>query len=242
MEKVQLVMPVHNEADSIEGTIRELHEVISKIVDLEFIVCEDGSIDDTKNVLRKVATRFPVKLEIASERKGYSRAVIDGFAMSTAPRVLFVDSDGQCDPEDFRRLWDVRNQADVIIGWRVNRSDHWIRKLMSGSFKVVYRMLFGVRVHDPSCPYLLIPQHVLRRLVPQLGVLSYGFWWEFVARAWGNGYSLREVPVRHRPRAAGETQVYKLTTVPGIAVSHLAGLFTIRRQLKSAEKVSDASR
>lgn len=236
MEKVQLVMPVHNEAGSIEATISELYAVLSKIVDLEFIVCEDGSVDDTKNVLRRLASRFPMKLEIAAERKGYSRAVIDGFALSTAPFVLFVDSDGQCDPMDFKKLWDVRDQADVIIGWRVDRSDHWIRKLMSGSFKVVYRTLFSVRIHDPSCPYLLIPQHVIRRLLPQLGVLSYGFWWEFVARVWGNGYSLKEVPVRHRKRAAGETQVYKVSKVPGIALSHLAGLFTIRHQLNAIRK------
>ncbi len=238
MEKVQLIMPVHNEAASIEGTIRELYEVISKIVDIELIVCEDGSVDDTKNILRGLAANLPMKLEIASERKGYARAVIDGFSVSTAPYVLFVDSDGQCDPHDFRKLWDVRNEADVIIGWRVSRSDHWIRKLMSGSFKVVYRLLFDVRVQDPSCPYLLIPQRVLQGLRPQLGVLSYGFWWEFVARVWGEGYSLKEVPVNHRPRVAGKTRVFKLTTVPGIALTHLAGLFTIRRQLKSLKRVS----
>jgi glycosyltransferase involved in cell wall biosynthesis len=236
MDRVQLVLPVHNEAASIERTVSELHEVLSRIVDLEFVVCEDGSVDGTKDVLRKLATRFPMKLEIASERKGYSRAVIDGFRITTAPYVLFVDSDGQCDPLDFEKLWNVRNEADVIIGWRVSRSDHWIRKLMSGSFKVVHRMLFNVRIHDPSCPYLLIPQHVLRRLVPQLGVLSYGFWWEFVARVWGNGFSLKEVPVRHRNRAAGETQVYRVSKVPGIAISHLVGLFTIRRQLNTIRR------
>src|SRR5262249_42587278 len=136
----------------------------------------------------------------------------------------------------FEKLWNIRTEADVIIGWRVNRSDHWIRKLMSGSFKVVYRLLFNVQIHDPSCPYLLIPQQVLHRLVPQLGVLSYGFWWEFVARVSGNGYSLKEVPVRHRIRAAGETQVYKVSKVPGIAISHLLGLFTIRRQLNALRR------
>jgi dolichol-phosphate mannosyltransferase len=242
VEKVQLVMPVHNEAASIEETIRELYESISQHVALEFIVCADGSGDGTDDVLRRLATRFPIKLEIGKARKGYSRAVIDGFMMSSTPYVLFADSDGQCDPEDFIKLWEIRDRADVIIGRRVKRADHWIRKLMSGSFKVVYRMLFNIRLHDPSCPYLLIPQRVLKQIVPQLGVLSYGLWWEFVARVSGNGFSLKEVAVQHRPRAAGQTQVYQMTAVPGIALRHLAGLFTIRRQLKALPKAAIRSR
>jgi len=103
---------------------------------------------------------------------------------------------------------------------------------MSGSFKMWYKMLFRVPVHDPSCPYLLIRQGVLQKLVPQLGVLKQGFWWEFMARTCRAKFNVFELPVRHRLRNAGETRVYKWRKVPGIAVAHGLGLVKIWRETR----------
>ena len=99
--EVEILLPVHNEGDSIEAVIREIHAEISPRVRMQFIICEDGSRDNTKEVLTSLEPQFPMKLMIAAERKGYSRAVRDGIAASTAPFLLCLDSDGQCDPKDF---------------------------------------------------------------------------------------------------------------------------------------------
>ena len=229
---LDIVLPVHNEAESIETTLREIHEELSPRLRVRFVICEDGSRDGTPEVLRRLSAVFPMKLETSEARKGYSRAVVDAFKMSEAPFVLALDSDGQCDPKDFWSFWEIRDRADVIIGWRVHRSDALLRKLMSGAFRAVHAMLFHPGLHDPSCPYLLIHKRVLDRLIPELGVLEQGFWWEFVARVCGRGFRMQELPVRHRERAAGSTRVYTLSKIPGIAWRHLWGLLTIRRQLK----------
>ena len=225
--ELEVLLPVHNEAESIEHTLDEIYQVISGLASMRFIISEDGSSDGTPQILEALVTRYPMKLISSPERKGYSRAVTDGLKILEAPYVLCLDSDGQCDPADFAEFWSKRERANVLIGWRVDRQDTSLRKLLSGTFKLYYRALFGIPIHDPSCPFVLAPKDIVKRLIPQLGVLSQGFWWEFVARVWSHGYSIEEIPVTHRLRAAGQTQVYRLRKLPGIGWTHVTGLMQI---------------
>ena len=231
--ELEVILPAHNESESIAGTVEEIYREISKLARMRFIISEDGSNDGTADIVRSLAERFPIKLITGPERKGYSRAVVDGFRAIEAPYALCLDADGQCDPGDFAKFWPNRGAADVLIGWRVRRQDTAVRKLLSRAFKLYYRSLFGVKIHDPSCPYVLIPGRIVRELTPQLGVLLQGFWWEFVARVWSRGYSIKEIPIAHRPRAAGQTQVYHFRRMPAIGWSHATGLLKVRSQSRA---------
>jgi dolichol-phosphate mannosyltransferase len=173
-----------------------------------------------------------MNLSLSDARKGYSRAVRDGMQALQAPYLLCLDSDGQCDPKDFWKFWVARNDADVLMGWRVERADTLLRRTLSRFFYLLYQALYRVPVHDPSCPYILSHKKVIERLVPELGVMQEGFWWEFVARTHRRGYSLRELPVHHRLRAGGATQVYKYRKMPGIFFRHVLGLFKIWYQTR----------
>jgi dolichol-phosphate mannosyltransferase len=229
--EVQILLPIHNEAESIERTVREIHAALAAVPH-EFIFCEDGSKDDTKAILRRLAEEIPAKLLLSDERKGYSRAVRDGMFACDAPYLLCLDSDGQCDPKDFDAFWNARASADVLIGWRVSRADNWLRRLMSGVFYLFWKAIFGARVHDPSCPFVLTPVAIVRAIVHELGEMEQGFWWEYVARIHRHGWSIRELPVTHRQRAAGVTQVYRLKKLPGIGYRHFRALFRIQRQTR----------
>lgn len=232
---VDIVVPVHNEGASIGTTLREFHrEVAGRAkTPIRFIVCEDGSTDDTVPVLDALARDLPMKLISDPVRKGYSRAVIDGLRAADSEWIACIDSDGQCDPADFARFAALRDGADLVMGWRNPRSDTWIRRFMSGAFGLVYRILFNVRLHDPSCPYILVRRTSLERLLAgRIGILQQGFWWEFAARASALGLVIREVPIHHRRRVSGTTQVYRPTRIPRIAAEHLFGLWKLREELK----------
>src|SRR6202012_4829885 len=224
------LLPVHNEAESIEATIRELYEELSPRVNVGFILCEDGSRDNTKEILRRLSREIPMRLNLSDERKGYSRAVREGMQMLEADWILCVDSDGQCDPKDFWKFWEKRNGGDVLLGWRVDRQDTLARKAMSRFFYLIYQSVFHTPVHDPSCPYVLCRRNIAHRLADQLREMKQGFWWEFVARVHRAGYSIVEIPVKHRLRAAGVTQVYKASKMPGIFFRHVAAIFKIYSQ------------
>jgi dolichol-phosphate mannosyltransferase len=233
-DPIDIILPVHNEEASIEGTVREIHRAIavdSNIL-IRLAICEDGSTDNTVTVIRRLAEEFPITLSSDPVRKGYSRAVIDGMRAATSDWVALMDSDGQCDPSEFTKLLNLRSEADLIIGWRNPRSDAWVRKFMSASFGLFYRTLFDVPVRDPSCPYLLIRRTDLQRILSgNVGILKQGFIWEFVARASALHLRIAETPVHHRRRTSGTTQVYKPKKIPSLAISHIAGLWELKREL-----------
>lgn len=236
MASVDIVLPAHNEAASIGETLREFYDVIARDagIDIRFVVCEDGSSDGTADVVRSLQGELPIELLSGPERKGYSRAVVDGLTATDRDLVAFIDSDGQCDPADFPRLLALIDDADLVVGYRAPRNDHWVRLAMSTAFKAFYRLLFPVPVKDPSCPYLVIRRPALERILRgNLGILRQGFWWEFLARAVSAELRIVEHPVRHRVRSSGTTQVYKPGKVPGIAMAHLLGLFQLRRELRA---------
>lgn len=231
---IDVVLPAHNEGASIGATLREFHHkvAIEANIPIRFVVCEDGSSDDTVPVLKAVAAELPLKLISDPERKGYSRAVIDGLRATESEWVACIDSDGQCDPADFASLVALSDGADLVVGYRNPRSDHWVRMAMSGAFGLVYRIFFDVRLRDPSCPYILIRRAGLEKILAgKVGILKQGFWWEFFARATSLGLTIRETPVHHRVRSSGTTQVYRPTKVPRIAYEHLLGLRKLRQEL-----------
>jgi hypothetical protein len=120
----------------------------------------------------------------------------------------------------------------VTIGWRVHRADPRFRLVMSGFFRQFYRVLFRAPIHDPSCPYILIRRRVVETVAHEMGEMQQGFWWEFVARVHRRGFSLRELPVHHRLRTAGTTQVYQPSKLAGIFLRHFIALFKIWSQTR----------
>lgn len=245
-EAVDIVIPAHNEAESIGATLHELHDVLTVRggIPIRLIVCEDGSTDGTPKVLQGLAEELPLVHLTSEERKGYSRAIVDGLRFAETRLVGFMDGDGQYDPADFIRLWERREEADVVIGYRAPRHDPAARKAFSLAFRALaYERLFPVRLKDPSSPFGLAHRAALAPVVAQgAGVLlPQGFWWEFYARAQAAGLSILELPVRHRVRTAGSTQVYRPTKVPRIAAVHLRGLVKLRRRLASAPPAASTS-
>jgi dolichol-phosphate mannosyltransferase len=224
---LEVLLPVHNEAESIEATIREIHSELSPKLNVAFIICEDGSRDNTKQILRSLAQELPLRLNLSEGRKGYSKAVREGMQMLESPYLLCLDSDGQCAPKDFWNFWEARNSADVVFGWRVNRADTLIRRTFSRIFKTIYMAVLAPPVHDPSCPYVLMKKQVAVRFAPELGVMQEGFWWEFIARVHRRRCTIKEIPVHHRLRSAGVTQVYRWKKMPRMFLRHVAGIFRI---------------
>lgn len=230
---IEIVVPVHNEARSIAGTLQEFHRVATRAgLDVLFQVSEDGSTDGTAQVVADLARVVPIILASTPARKGYSRAVLDGLRATTRPVVGYIDGDGQCDPADLRRLVEALEGADMVIGYRSPRADTRYRRALSGGFGLLYRLLFRVKLKDPSFAYGLIRRAALDRvLTGRVGFLPQGFWWEFNARAAAAGIAPRQVLIHHRARSAGSTKVYTPEKIPRIAFEHIIGLWRLRRDL-----------
>ena len=234
--RLDIIIPVHNEGRSIKSSLEELCRALTgSTFEFRLIVCEDGSSDGSLQILTELAATLPIKLVTATGRKGYSHAVIDGLAASDGDYVAVLEGDGQSDPNAINILLENIDGFDVMVGWRNPRNDNLLRKILSGTFRSLYRRLFAIPLMDPSYACVLIRRSALGQVLNHLsGRMTAGLFWEF--NAWCHALKLRvgEVPVPHRARAHGRTRVFPLWKIPTIAISQGSALLGLRREISTA--------
>ena len=231
---IEIVLTAHDEEATIGTTVGDFLAAADRHgLDLRILVAEDGSSDRTRAIVTELAERSGgcVRLTPPAERKGYSLAVADAYRLTRGEVVVCCDGDGQYVPEDLPRLLAALAPGAIVAGARSPRQDARARLLASWAFGCVYRLLGGVRMKDPSSPFVAAFRGDVMRFLPARPVLPQGFWWEFFARADAAGLRIIEVPVTHR-RREGQTRVYRLPRLPRIAFVHVVGLIRLRRELK----------
>src|SRR5437016_172918 len=100
IQDLAIVLPVFNEAETIIDTLREINAKIATKINCSIYVFEDGSTDGTKELLLKAQVEMPVNVISSPERKGYPRAVKEAMLYTSSDNILFMDSDGQYEPND----------------------------------------------------------------------------------------------------------------------------------------------
>jgi len=229
MKDLSIVLPVYNEVTSIARVLKEWNDVIESLgLRYEFIICEDGSTDGTKELLEELKNEYPIRLSQNNSRRGYGRAVIEGITLADTEYVFCTDSDGQCDPEDFKTFWQKRKEADVLIGWRTHRQDSLLRKVYSGLFKRIFKLLFPSNLHDPSAPFVLFRKEKVINYLNYLSYLREGFWWGFIGMCHKKNLSVKEIPINHRLRIDGGTRVFVFSRIFDIAYRNVLGLIKLR--------------
>jgi len=218
---VSILILVYNEAETIRGVIEEIHrKVAGSLPDSEFIVAEDGSTDGTKEILAELAKEIPLHLVTGAERKGYTRALIDGLGLARKEYIFFSDSDGQHDPDDFWKLLEKIDDYDLIIGRKAKRADPAYRVFISRVFNFLIGLIFGVWLHDINCGFRIMRREVARDVLAEGLFFKHCVASEFTIRAHRMGYRITEIPVRHKARESGASRGLPLKKIPG-AVAHI---------------------
>src|SRR5215510_6127258 len=229
---VSLVFPVHNESFIIEQTLRNyIAELSSRVPELEVIVAEDGSTDDTKVVLERLEQELPFKLYMSDERKGYQEAVRDAIARATEPWLFIVDSDYQFAAIDFWRLEPHRKTHDVILGMKSPRKDPFYRIFLSRGYNWLLRLFFKLPYRDMDTGFRLIRRSVAEKIAPDVKHMSF-FTAEFVIRAHYAGYHILEVPVHHYARKIGNTTIFFISSLFLICVRQFMGILSLKKEFK----------
>lgn len=239
--ELEIVMPVYNEAGTLAETVRAIAATVAPLVPFRFVLAEDPGPDATSAVIAQLESELPILVDRAAERRGYSRAVRDGLRRTTAPFVLCIDSDGQFDPRDIATLWDARGRAEVVCGWRRRRAEGAARRAGSRLFGLAVHLLFGVTRRDASSPLVLMRRRALEEILPNVGALPEGLWWEFAVRAHQRGLTVLELPVRHYARHGSHTQVFRAVNIPGVVWRQGIGLLSMIARRPRVEKPSSKS-
>jgi dolichol-phosphate mannosyltransferase len=221
---LDVIMPVHNEADIIRNVILNYYNEIATKLPSRLIIAEDGSNDGTSDILMSLKNIIPIVLFSDPCRKGYAKGVGDALRKCSSEWIFFSDSDGQYYSADFWQLWENREGYDIIIGRKVHRDESVHRVILANGFHMLANALFGLKFHDADCGFRLIRKEVIESVVEEVKFLQYSYNAEFAIRATLKGFKVLEVPIGHARRPNGETQIYKPSKIPLILVKQLLGL------------------
>ncbi|MCL4795224.1 MAG: glycosyltransferase family 2 protein [Bryobacteraceae bacterium] len=229
---VSIVFPVHNESFIIEQTLRNyIAELGARLPDCEFIVCEDGSTDDTKAVLERLTEELGFQLYLSNERKGYQRAVMDAVARASKPWVFVVDSDYQFAAIDYWRLEPYRLTHDIILGIKRPRRDPFYRVWLSAGQNWLLRRFFNVPYRDMDTGFRLFRKVAYDAVAGEIRHLSF-FTAEFVVRAHHAGFRIHEVPVHHYARKIGSTTIFFISGLFAICVRQFAAILRMHAEFR----------
>ena len=235
-KKIQIVTPVYNEEKHIYSTIENFFNVYENTeFNISFIISEDGSTDKSIDIIEDLMKLYDIQLLSSPKRKNYTDAVLVGLRATNSEIISFVDSDGQYDPKDLKRLYDELQPGNVVVGYRYPRVDNLFRLFISGSFKKLYEFLLKIRLNDPSCGYFMAYREDILSILNKedIGLIKEGFWWEFYAWCIKKDLNIVEIPIKHFNREYGNTVVFTLRRIPKIAYRNIIGLIKLRKKLKS---------
>jgi len=207
MCKYSIVIPVHNEQDSLTTLHEEIQRAMRSVsAEYEEIFVNDGSTDRTLEILKRFEKENPQRTRIihSQQRRGQTDALRKGLEAVQGNVAITIDADLQNDPSDIPRLIDALNEDGyaVICGWRKARQDRPFKAFLSKLGNILQRSFTGLNIHDVSCTMRAYKKECLEKIPLR---------WEgqhrFIPVSLAlQGYKVGEVIAHHRQRRFGKTK------------------------------------
>ena len=194
--RVSVVIPTHNEAQSIGRVLADLPtELVTEV-----LVVDSNSTDGTPEIASKMGARV-----LHEPRRGYGRACLTGLAAASSPDVIvFLDGDYSDRPDELTLLLTpiFDGRADITLGSRLGKQNvhgalPWHAAFGNRVAAVLIRFLYGLRISDLG-PFRAGRADVLRGL--DLQENTYGWAVEIILKGTLAGFRIVEVPVSYYPR------------------------------------------
>ncbi len=204
--KLSIIVPAYNEEQSIGSTIERALKAKPDIIkntgieDVEVVVVNDGSRDNTK----KIAAGYKDVVLVSYERnKGYGAAIKQGFDKASGDILSFLDADGTCDPNLFTDLVNalIKNNADIVIGSRLGPGSKMPKTRRIGNivFAKIINYFGDTRIEDCASGMRVLRRSALKKLYPLPDGLH--FTPAMTCRAtMGKGLKIVETPIEYAQR------------------------------------------
>ena len=198
--KLSIIIPMYNEQESLDSLFVELSGLFSQETATEIIFINDGSSDNTLNILKSKIKNYPTWSIINLYRNyGKSVALQAGFDNSKGEIIATMDADLQDNPKEIYRLIEELDRGyDVVSGWKKNRKDPLEKKIASKIFNFFVRVFSGLKIHDSNCGIKAFKREVTEMLTLYGGRHRY-----IPLLAHQKKFLISEVVVDHREREFG---------------------------------------
>lgn len=202
---LSIVIPLLNEAESLRELTDKIVAVLQreKIYDYEIIFIDDGSTDNSFDVIKNLR-KTNNRIHCVRFRRNYgkSAALSVGFEIAKGKFVVTMDADLQDDPEEIPNLLGkLKEGYDLVSGWKKKRHDPISKTIPSKFFNFVTSLVSGVKLHDFNCGLKAYRREVVKSLY------VYGEMHRYLpALAYLDGFKVTEIAVQHHPRKYGKTK------------------------------------
>ena len=201
--KISCFLPAFNEAENLPRVVAEATAALERLAgEHEIIIVNDGSTDDTAVVGEALSRADPRVRIVHHERNGgYGAAVRTGIRAATLDYVFYTDGDGQFRVAELERLLPRLARADAVLGYRLDRQDHLIRRLNGAAWTFLMDLVFHLRVRDVDCAYKIFRRSLFRDMpLKSNGAMISA---ELIARLRRMRARIDQIGVHHYPRLAG---------------------------------------
>ena len=202
--EISVVIPLLNEEESLKELSRKIEEALAEKYDIEVLFVDDGSTDQSWDVIRDlVKEKSHVKGIRLQRNYGKSTALQTGFEQAAGTFIVTMDADLQDDPFEIPDMINQLKQGkDLVSGWKKKRHDPWNKTLPSKFFNWVTSKVTGIKLHDFNCGLKAYKREVVESLS------LYGELHRYVPllAKWEGFDQIGEQVVRHHPRKYGKTK------------------------------------
>lgn len=230
---ISIILPAFNEEANLKPLIEEIIAYFDGICDkYEIVVVNDGSTDSTGELAHRLSsTHNQVSVIHHSQREGYASTLKDGFNSSRYDMLFFTDADRQFKIRSFDAFLPFLGTEDVdmVIGYRIDRKDDFLRKCCAWFFNVLIRFLFSLNYKDINCAFKLFEKEVFESL--DIKTVDSLFNAELLAKATLKQLRIVEIGIDHYPRLQGKSSI-SYRSIPFITKQ----LFSLYREINSFSK------
>ena len=166
---ISVVIPLYNEEESLPELFSWIRKVMNEHnFSYEVIFVNDGSTDNSWNVIQELAEKYPEAKGIKFRRNyGKSAALYHGFAKAKGDVVITMDADLQDSPDEIPDLYNMikKDGFDLVSGWKKKRYDAKLTKnLPSKLFNATTRIMSGIKLHDFNCGLKAYRKNVVKSI------------------------------------------------------------------------------
>lgn len=212
--KLSVLIPAHNEAESIPSTVAALAAALDAAqIPHELLVVEDHSTDGTVRVLDALAARMPQFRWVLNERPpGFGYAVRAGLEAFSGDAVCIVMADASDDPDDVVKYYrQVQNGFECVFGSRFApgtrvRNYPWLKLGLNRIVNLFIAAIFGSRYTDWTNAFKCYRREVIDGVQPILAC-HFNLTVELPLKAMVRGYSYTIVPTNWYGRKAGVSKL-----------------------------------
>lgn len=228
LSSLSIFFPALNDAKILPYLIARAYQAAQKVTnDFEIIVVNDGSTDETEEVLTALKRNFRHLRSVTHHKNlGYGAALKSGFRAAKRDWVFYTDGDGQYDPMDLIKLVARANKrTDIVNGYKISRADNFVRTVVGLVYNSMVQALYRPPIRDIDCDFRLIRRTMLQKI--RLESNSGAICLELVTKLELASGRFTEVPITHYARLFGKSQFFQF--------KHMRRTFDELRKHQSAQ-------